>query len=75
MGHMLDKDTVNRILHLHRVQGLEPKIIAERFGFDSARVHNIIRRKLQAASTKPQASSAIQGTHSKGRILNVKERS
>jgi hypothetical protein len=31
--------------------------------------------KRQAASRKQQASSAIQGTHSKGRILNVKERS
>ena len=73
MGHMLDKDTVNRILHLHKVQGLEPKIIAQRFGFSSSRIHNLIRR--QAASRKQQASSAIQGTHSKGRILNVKERS
>ena len=52
MGHMLDKDTVNRILHLHQVQGLEPKIIAQRFGFSSSRVHNVIRRKLQAASPK-----------------------
>ena len=102
MGHMLDKDTVNRILHLHKVQGLEPKIIAQRFGFSSSRIHNLIRRqaglaaraqrdaaqfnlklklknkqsfKRQASSIKPQASSAIQGTHSKGRILNVKERS
>ena len=58
MGHMLDKDTVNRILHLHQVQGLEAKIIAERFGFSAARVHNVIRRKLQAASIKPQAPSA-----------------
>ena len=52
---MLDKDTVNRILHLHQVQGLKAGAIAERFGFSSARVHNIIRR--QAASNKPQASS------------------
>ena len=73
MSHMLDKDTVNRILHLHQVQGLEAKIIAERFGFSSSRIHNVIRR--QAASAKLQAPSAIQGTHSKGRILNVKERS
>ena len=63
MSHMLDKDTVNRILHLHQVQGLEEGVIAERFGFSSARVHNIIRRqatsrKLQAPSGKPQASSA-----------------
>ena len=55
MSHMLDKDTVNRILHLHKVQGLEPKIIAERFGFSSSRVHNVIRR--QAASSKHQAAS------------------
>jgi len=73
MSHMLDQDTIKRILHLHKVQGLEAKIIAERFGYSSARVHNIIRR--QAPSFKPQASSAIQGTHSKGRILNVKKRS
>ncbi len=56
MSHMLDKDTINRILHLHKVQGLEAKIIAERFGFSSSRVHNVIRR--QAASTKPQAPSS-----------------
>jgi len=59
MGHMLDKDTVNRILHLHKVQGLEAKIIAERFGFSSARVHNVIRR--QAASSKHQAASPKNG--------------
>ena len=60
MGHMLDKETVNRIMHLHKVQGLEAKIIAERFGFSSARVHNVIRR--QAASSKPQAPSAMKQT-------------
>ena len=52
---MLDKDTIKRILHLHQVQGLEARVIAERFGFSSARVHNVIRR--QAASYKPQAAS------------------
>ena len=67
MSHALDKETVNRILHLHKVQGLEPKIIAERFGFSSSRVHNVIRRqaastKLQASSIKPQASSASKRT-------------
>ena len=66
MSHMLDKDIVNRILHLHQVQGLEAKIIAERFGFSAARVHNVIRR--QAASSKRQASSATKRT-----ILNGKE--
>ena len=57
MPHMLDKETVNRILHLHQVQGLKAGTIAERFGFSSARVHSVIRRKLQATSSKPQASS------------------
>ena len=60
MSHMLDKDTVNRIMHLHKVQGLEARVIAERFGFSSARIYNIIRR--QAPSTKPQASSALKKT-------------
>jgi len=55
MGHMLDQDTIKRILHLHQVQGLEAKIIAERFGFSSSRIHSVIRR--QAASSKRQASS------------------
>ena len=55
MSHMLDKDTVNRILHLHKVQGLKAGVIAERFGFSSARVHGVIRR--QAASIKHQAPS------------------
>ena len=73
MSHALDKETVNRILQLHQLQGLSPQIIGQRFGFSTARIYNIIRR--QAPSTKPQAPSAIQGTHSKGRILNVKERS
>ena len=60
MSHALDKETVNRILHLHQVQGLEPKVIAERFGFSSSRVHNVIRR--QASSSKPQAPSAMKRT-------------
>ena len=55
MSHMLDKETINRILHLHQVQGLEAKIIAERFGFSTSRVYNVIRR--QASSRKLQASS------------------
>ena len=50
MSHMLDKETIKRILHLHQVQGLKAGAIAERFGFSSARVHNVIRRKLQANS-------------------------
>ena len=50
MGHMLDKDTVKRILHLHQVQGLEPKIIAQRFGFSSSRIHNLIRRQAGLAA-------------------------
>jgi len=55
MPHALDKETVNRILHLHKVQGLSPQIIAQRFGFSTGRIHGVIRR--QAASSKPQASS------------------
>ncbi len=58
MSHMLDKETIKRILHLHQVQGLEPKIIAQRFGFSSSRIHNLIRR--QAASNKPQAARYAQ---------------
>jgi transposase len=55
MSHILDKDTVNRILHLHQVQGLKAAIIAQRFGYSPARIYNVIRRK--AASSRPQASS------------------
>jgi len=67
MSHALDKETVNRILHLHQVQGLEARVIAERFGFSSSRIHSVIRRqatsrKLQAPSGKPQASSASKKT-------------
>ena len=52
MSHALDKDTVNRILHLHRVQGLSPSTIGQRFGYSTSRIYNIIRR--QAASSKRQ---------------------
>ena len=67
MGHMLDQDTIKRILHLHQVQGLKAGAIAERFGFSSSRVHGVLRRqaasrKLQASSGKPQASSASKKT-------------
>ena len=55
MSHALDKETVNRILHLHQVQGLSAQIIGQRFGFSAARVHSVIRR--QAASSKLQAPS------------------
>ena len=50
MSHALDKDTVKRILHLHKVQGLSAAIIAQRFGYSAARIYNVIRR--QAASPK-----------------------
>jgi len=55
MSHALDKDTVKRILQLHRLQGLSPQIIAQRFGFSTGRIHGVIRR--QAASSKLQAPS------------------
>ena len=58
MPHSLDKDTVKRILHLHQVQGLKAAIIAQRFGYSSARIYNVIRRK--AASAKQQAASVKQ---------------
>ena len=85
MSHALDKETVSRILHLHQVQGLSPQIIAQRFGFSTSRIHNLIRRKLQANSNitlsggyhvghKLQASSAIKGTHSNGRILKIERK-
>ena len=57
MSHMLDKDTVNRIMHLHKVQGLEARIIAERFGYSTARIYHVIRRK--AASVKQQALDKV----------------
>ena len=64
MSHILDKDTVKRILHLSQVQGLEAKVIAERFGFSSSRVYNVLKR--QAASVKQQANHSITvtGSHS-----------
>jgi len=55
MSHALDKETVNRILQLHQLQGLSPQIIGQRFGLGTARIYNIIRR--QAASPKLQAPS------------------
>ena len=58
MSHALDKETVNRILQLHQLQGLSPSIIGQRFGFSASRIYNIIRR--QAASSKPQAPSATK---------------
>ena len=59
MGHALDKTTVKKILHLHQVQGLSPSIIGPRFGFTTARIYNIIRRK--APSPKLQAASTCHG--------------
>ena len=45
MTHSLDKETIKRILDLYEKQNLEPKIIAQRFGFSTSRVYNLIRRK------------------------------
>tara|TARA_Y100000310_G_scaffold19102_1_gene18719 strand:+ start:192 stop:410 length:219 start_codon:yes stop_codon:yes gene_type:complete len=45
MTHTLDKETIKRILYLYEKQNLEPKIIAQRFGFSTSRVYNLIRRK------------------------------
>jgi len=67
MPHALDKDTVKRILHLHEMQGLSAAIIAQRFGYSSSRIYNVIRRKAacnkhQATSIKPQANHSITVT-------------
>ena len=45
MTHNLDKETIKRILDLYEKQNLAPKIIAQRFGFSTSRVYNLIRRK------------------------------
>ena len=45
MTHTLDKETIKRILYLYEKLNLEPKIIAQRFGFSTSRVYNLIRRK------------------------------
>ena len=45
MTHNLVKETIKRILDLYEKQNLEPKIIAQRFGFSTSRVYNLIRRK------------------------------
>ena len=102
MGHMLDQDTIKRILQLHRLQGLSASIIGQRFGFSTSRIYNIIRRqaglaaraqrdaaqfnlklklknkkskKLQAASSKLQAPSAMKRTQLNDKAGYVKERS
>ena len=75
MSHALDKDTVNRILHLHRVQGLSPSTIGQRFGYSTSRIYNIIRR--QAASSKLQAALTMDPgacrMNLERRIMEVKQ--
>ena len=61
MSHALDKETVNRILQLHQLQGLSPQIIGQRFGFSTARIYNIIRRQA-LQSPKLQAPSPRRAT-------------
>ena len=58
MSHALDKETVNRILQLHQLQGLSPSIIGQRFGYSTSRIYNIIRR--QAASPKRLEKNIIK---------------
>ena len=58
MSHTLDKETVNRILHLSQVQGLSAAIIAQRFGYTTARIYNVIRR--QAGLTARAQRDAAQ---------------
>ena len=79
MPHALDKETVKRILHLHKVQGLSAAIIAQRFGYSAAWIYNVIRRKAtsnkqQAASVKQQANHSITvtGSHSTSNKLLTK---
>ena len=65
MSHMLDKETIKRILHLHQVQGLKAGAIAERFGFSSSRIHSVIRRQAsssQASSSQASSSQASSTT-------------
>ena len=74
MGHMLDEDTVNRILHLHKVQGLVARVIAERFGFSSSRVHSVIRRQagLAARAQRDAAQFNLKLTLKKRQAASVK---
>ena len=64
MSHMLDQDTIKRILHLHQVQGLTPQIIGQRFGFNTARIYNIIKRK----AAGPQSRKLQAPSHKKNTI-------
>jgi len=55
--------------------------IIEKFGFGPAararfnlKLKKKNKKKRKAPSHKPQAASAIKGTHSKGRILNIESK-
>jgi len=78
MSHILDKTTVNRILHLHQVQGLSPQIIGQRFGLGTARIYNIIRRqapssKLQAKTNVTMSSRHHTGAHARPDSATIKK--
>ena len=60
MGHMLDKTTVNRILHLSQVKGLSASIIGQRFGFSTSRIYNIIRRQPSSLQARKRVGPPIK---------------
>ena len=43
MIHKLDKETIKRIVDLHKEQGLSFPILGERFGVSTSRITQIIR--------------------------------
>ena len=66
MIHRLDKETIERIVDLHQVQGLSFPILGERFGVSKERITGIIRRhreKQQDASDKTFKVSPIYTSH------------
>ena len=78
MSHALDKITVKRILQLHQLQGLSPQIIGQRFGFSTARIYNIIRRKapspkLQAKTNVTMSSRHHTGAHARPDSATIKK--
>jgi DNA-directed RNA polymerase specialized sigma subunit len=66
MIHKLDKETIKRIVNLHREQGLSFSVLGERFGVSTSRINQIIKyhgKKQQDASDKTFKVSSTYTSH------------
>ena len=63
MIHKLDKETIKRIVDLHKEQGLSFTILGERFGVTTSRITQIIKYNRKKQQKVNPTNTSLKKSH------------